>query len=149
MIGWKLLAEIKEVTEILQSHGWVSYRSIRSYFCLWDWASTECQRKKASIILGSIIQRVITMTGNGIFSYEAEAVFIPEVNFNSFFDTRRYRSYCGGNKTKEWISKRVFREIWRALFSWNTRFEIRPFILLPTIGVKESNAIVMEINGSC
>ena len=149
MIGWKLLAEIKEVTEILQSHGWVSYRSIRSYFCLWDWASTECQRKKASIILGSIIQRVITMTGNGIFSYEAETVFIPEVNFNSFFDTRRYRAYCGGNKTKEWISKRVFRGIWCALFSWNTRFEIRPFILLPTIGVKESNAIVMGISGSC
>ena len=27
----------------------------------------------------------------------------------------------------------VFRKIWRALFSWNTRFEIRPFTLLPTI----------------
>ena len=26
----------------------------------------------------------------------------------------------------------VFRKIWRALFSWNTRFEIRPFALLPT-----------------
>ena len=26
----------------------------------------------------------------------------------------------------------VFRKIWRALFSWNTHFEIRPFILLPT-----------------
>ena len=26
----------------------------------------------------------------------------------------------------------VFREIWRALFSWNTSFEIRPFALLPT-----------------
>ena len=26
----------------------------------------------------------------------------------------------------------VFRKIWRALFSWNTRFEIRPFVLLPT-----------------
>ena len=25
----------------------------------------------------------------------------------------------------------VFRKIWRALFSWNTRFEIRPFALLP------------------
>ena len=24
----------------------------------------------------------------------------------------------------------VFRKIWRALFSWNTRFEIRPFALL-------------------
>ena len=27
----------------------------------------------------------------------------------------------------------VFRKIWRALCSWNTRFEIRPFALLPTI----------------
>ena len=26
-----------------------------------------------------------------------------------------------------------FWEIWRALFSWNTRFEIRPSALLPTI----------------
>ena len=52
-----------------------------------------------------------------------------------------------GDKAKGWISKRVFqenkarqifrkmfvfREIWRALFSWNIRFEIRPFALLPT-----------------
>ena len=26
----------------------------------------------------------------------------------------------------------VFRKIWRALFSWNTRFEVRLFALLPT-----------------
>ena len=26
----------------------------------------------------------------------------------------------------------VFRKIWRALFFWNTRFDIRPFALLPT-----------------
>ena len=26
----------------------------------------------------------------------------------------------------------VFRKMWRALFSWNTRLEIRPFVLLPT-----------------
>ena len=26
----------------------------------------------------------------------------------------------------------VFQQIWRALFSWNTRFEIRPFVLLLT-----------------
>ena len=26
-----------------------------------------------------------------------------------------------------------FQKIWRALFSWNTHFEIRPFALLPTI----------------
>ena len=27
----------------------------------------------------------------------------------------------------------VFRKIWRALFSWNPRFEIRAFALLPTV----------------
>ena len=27
----------------------------------------------------------------------------------------------------------VFRKIWRAFFSLNTRFEIRPFALLPTM----------------
>ena len=26
----------------------------------------------------------------------------------------------------------VFWKIWRTLFPWNTRFEIRPFVLLPT-----------------
>ena len=33
----------------------------------------------------------------------------------------------------------VFRKIWRALFPWNTRFEIRPFALLPTIKAKALN----------
>ena len=41
------------------------------------------------------------------------------------------------NKAKGRTSKRVFQEnkapqIWHALFSWNTRFEICPFALLPT-----------------
>ena len=30
----------------------------------------------------------------------------------------------------------VFRKIWCALFCWNTRFEIRPFALLPTKSTK-------------
>ena len=33
----------------------------------------------------------------------------------------------------------VFRKIWRALFSWNTRFEIRPFALLPTFRQYQKN----------
>ena len=32
---------------------------------------------------------------------------------------------------------RFFRKIWRAFFSWKTRFEIRPFSLLPTIFSKK------------
>ena len=30
------------------------------------------------------------------------------------------------------VRKFVFRKTWRALFSWNTRFRIRPFAILPT-----------------
>ena len=44
-----------------------------------------------------------------------------------------------GNKAKGQICVQlrgkgmfVFRKIWHALFSWNTRFEIGPFALLPT-----------------
>ena len=37
------------------------------------------------------------------------------------------------NKARQ-ISRKtnIFRKIWRALFSWNTRFEIHPFALSPT-----------------
>ena len=31
----------------------------------------------------------------------------------------------------------VFRKIWRVLFSWNTRFGIRFFALLPTIYIND------------
>ena len=35
----------------------------------------------------------------------------------------------------------VLRKIWRALFSWNTRFEIRPFVLLPSIKSFENKKV--------
>ena len=41
-------------------------------------------------------------------------------------DTHTYVCISGGKKCS------FFRKIWRALISWNTRFEIRPFALLPT-----------------
>ena len=41
-------------------------------------------------------------------------------------DTHTYVYVSGGKK-------HVFRKIWRALFSWNTRLEIGPVALLPTI----------------
>ena len=34
----------------------------------------------------------------------------------------------------------VFRKIWRDLFSGNTRFEIRPFALIPTNSLNENTA---------
>ena len=54
-----------------------------------------------------------------------------------FKECASYFSQIDGNKEKERISKRVFQEnkapqICGALFSWNTRFEIQPFTLLPT-----------------
>ena len=50
--------------------------------------------------------------------------------------------HCVGNRATGRISKRVlqemfvFQKIWYTLFSCNTRFEIRPFALLPkTFGI--------------
>ena len=38
---------------------------------------------------------------------------------------------CARVHTRKW-EMFVCRKIWRALFSWNTRFDISPFALLPT-----------------
>ena len=38
----------------------------------------------------------------------------------------------------------VFRKIWRASFSWNTRSEIRPFALLPTNSRLKSQNVIKE-----
>ena len=35
----------------------------------------------------------------------------------------------------------VFRKIWRALFSWSTRFEIDPFAFLPVIEFVNINVL--------
>ena len=59
---------------------------------------------------------------------------------NSFItDCTDYADIQGNNDYADYIRVRirglemfVFRKIWRALCSWNTRFEIRPFALLPT-----------------
>ena len=58
-----------------------------------------------------------------------------------------------GNKAKGQICVRfrgkgmfVFRKIWHALFSWNTRFEIRPFASLPTSLQKDHT--LYEKNGN-
>ena len=40
----------------------------------------------------------------------------------------------------------VFRKILRALFSWNTRFKIRPFALLPTNNTNSKNNSIDEGN---
>ena len=36
------------------------------------------------------------------------------------------------NISYQGVRKFVFQKTWRALFSWNTRFKIRPFAILPT-----------------
>ena len=38
----------------------------------------------------------------------------------------------------------VFRKIWRAMFSGNTRFEIRPIALLPTTLNKSTFSILIQ-----
>ena len=46
----------------------------------------------------------------------------------------------------------VFRKIWLAFFSWNTRFEICPFTLLPTVfrfgfTFQNSSGIIISVGG--
>ena len=38
----------------------------------------------------------------------------------------------------------VFRKIWRALFAWNTSFEIRLFALLPAIYMLKNISKIMK-----
>ena len=52
-------------------------------------------------------------------------------------DTRTYVGVSGGKKFS------FFRKIWRALFSWNTSSETRPFALLPT-NYRRKNQNVMK-----
>ena len=40
----------------------------------------------------------------------------------------------------------VFRKIWRALFSWNTRFEIRPFAIFELVLIKCHLCVLMTKN---
>ena len=40
----------------------------------------------------------------------------------------------------------VFRKIWRGLFSWNTRFEIHTFALLPTYVWATQNGVFFLTN---
>ena len=63
------------------------------------------------------------------------------VNFSSFLykilqSRTKYMKQCK-EMNQNWVGREgilvemfVFRKIWRALFSCNTRFEIRPFTLL-------------------
>ena len=46
--------------------------------------------------------------------------------FKKTNDMHTYMCASGG------LEMFFFRKIWRALFSWNTRFKIRPLALLPT-----------------
>ena len=51
---------------------------------------------------------------------------MPKTNFSYSLIRTRTCAYQG-------VRNVPFRKIWRALFSWNTHFEIRPFALLSTI----------------
>ena len=50
--------------------------------------------------------------------FQKKEHFLPPV-------THKYSCVSRGKNVR-------FSEIWHVLFSWNTRFEIRPFALLPT-----------------
>ena len=88
-------------------------------------------------------RRWYTLADNKAYWFLVSQLFVK----NSYIhhDVKKLRYYVS-NKTKGRISKRMFQEnkarqivgktnisySWRALFSWSTRFEIRPFALLPT-----------------
>ena len=57
-------------------------------------------------------------------------------------DTDTYVCVSGGKKYS------FCRKIWRALFSWNTRFEIPPFALLPTNYLKYIQLRKMQWNNN-
>ena len=75
------------------------------------------------------ISSVIRQKGvsqNGCYKKTKRAKFSEKRTFLTP-DTHTYMCLSGGQEMV------VFRKIWRAVFSCNTRFEIRPFPLLPTI----------------
>ena len=59
---------------------------------------------------------------------ESQDGCFKKTKHTKFSEKRRFLTHC----VYQGVRNVRFLKIWRALFSWNTRFEIRPFVLLPT-----------------
>ena len=86
------------------------------------WSICECAN--------SSVIRQKSKSQNGCFNKAKHAKFSEKRTFFTPWYAHisvRMRGGGGGCKTFSF-----FRKIWRVLISWNTRFEIRPSVLLPT-----------------
>ena len=111
------------------------------------WNSGKYWKIKTSgnSLINFVISSVIRPKGesqNGRFKKTKHTKFSEKHTFikkSSFF--RKFGVVCF-----RVVRNFVFRKIWCALFSWNTRFEIRPFALLPTIFNWKENITHLKIS---
>ena len=78
------------------------------------------------LFLGMIGNKAEGRTSKRVFQENKALQIFGKTNISYPPDTHTYVCVSGGKKYF------FFRKIWRALFSWNTHFEICPFALLPT-----------------
>ena len=91
---------------------------------------------KTSLIFNSSVIRQKGESQNGSFKKKNLSKFSEKGTFlTPWYAHVRVR-------IREWETF-VFRKIWFALFSWNTRLEIRPFALLPTNSELFFNAVFL------
>ena len=120
----------KFVTDLIFSeskrHIWLSiiFRLLSPKFAaLWLWTNRFCFFCDLDIVgkkpKGRISKREFQVS-------KAQQIFRKR---NVYYHLIRTRTYVRV-RIREMF---VFQNIWRALFSWNSRFEIRTFALLPTI----------------
>ena len=88
------------------------------------------ENKARQIFLKTNISYSLTRTRSLSIPLEnINVLFLYPLRFSDFFRGYRKRTYAYQGVFSE---KFVFRKIWRTLFSWNTCFEIRSFVLLST-----------------
>ena len=99
------------------------------FYFIEDYLSYVTQRNAKTLLWISLVIRQKGESQNGCFKKTSMPNFPKNEHFLPLIRTRRC-AYQG-------LRNVVFWKIWCALYSWNTRFEIRPFALLPTISLAE------------
>ena len=88
------------------------------------------ENKARQIFLKTNISYSLTRTRSLSIPLEnINVLFLYPLRFSDVFRGYRKRTHAYQGVFSE---KFVFRKIWRTLFSWNTCFEIRSFVLLST-----------------
>ena len=86
-------------------------------------------------VLNSSVIRQKGESQNGCFKKTKQCQIFQKTNISHPLTRTHTSAYQGVRNVR-------FSEIWLAFFSWNTRFEIRPFVLLPT---NYSNVVTMKL----